>query len=117
MYPLSQKDNPPKMTFIQGGEAVYNTVHANNFEFFVELNRVIQREPIDFLDPEIRGLASAIGLEKGKPFNPSPADKALLRKPFEVGVAYVRSDMATPRAEEAYVYEGNPQWFNPFSGG
>ena len=117
MYPLSQKDNPPKMTFIQGGEAVYNTVHANNFEFFVELNRVIQREPIDFLDPEIRGLASAIGLEKGKPFNPSPADKALLEEAVQVGVAYVRSDMATPRAEEAYVYEGNPQWFNPFSGG
>ena len=39
------------MTFFQGGEAVYNTVHANNFEFFVELNRVIQREPDDFLIP------------------------------------------------------------------
>ena len=117
MYPLSRKDNPPNMTFIQGGEAVYNTVHANNFEFFVELNRVIQREPIEFLDPEIRGLASAIGLEKGKPFNPSPAEKALLEEAVQVGVAYVRSDMATPRAEEAYVYEGNPQWFNPFSGG
>ena len=65
MYPLSQKDKPPKMTFIQGGDKVFNTVHANNFEFFNELNRVIQREPIDFLDPEIRGLAAAIGMEKG----------------------------------------------------
>ena len=26
------------MTFIQGGEGVFNTVHANNFHFFEELD-------------------------------------------------------------------------------
>jgi hypothetical protein len=117
LYPLAQKDNPPEMTFVEGGDAVYNTVHANNFEFFNELNRVIQREPIDFLDPEIRGLASAIGMEKGKPFNPSVADKKLLEEAVQVGVAYVRSDMVTPRGEDALIYEGNPQWFSAFAGG
>ena len=117
MYPLSQKDNPPKMTFIQGGDKVFNTVHANNFEFFNELNRVIQREPIEFLDPEIRGLAAGIGMEKGKAFNPSAADRALMEEAVQVGVAYVRSDMVTPRAADAYTYEGNPQWFTAFAGG
>ena len=66
LYPLSLKGNPPAMTFIQGGEGVFNTVHANNFHFFEELNTVIQREPISLFDPELLGLASAIGLEKGK---------------------------------------------------
>lgn len=54
LYPYSQKDNPPHMSFIKVGEKVFNTVHANNFEFFNELNTVIQREPIAFLDPELR---------------------------------------------------------------
>lgn len=117
MYSYSQRNNPPRMTFIQGGDKVFNTVHANNFEFFNELNRVIQREPIEFLDPEIRGLASAIGMEKGKPFNPSPADQKLLEEAVQVGVAYVRSDMATPRAEDAYLYEDSKQWFLAFAGG
>ena len=103
------------MTFIQGGDKVFNTVHANNFEFFNELNRVIQREPIDFLDPEIRGLAAGIGMEKGKPFNPSAADRVLLEEAVQVGVAYVRSDMVTPRADDAYLYEGDKQWFVAFA--
>ena len=117
MYPYSQRLNPPEMTFIQGGDKTFNTVHANNFEFFNELNRVIQREPIEFLDPEVRGLAAGIGMEKGKPFNPSAADRALLEEAVQVGVAYVRSDMVTPRAADAYIYEGNPQWFTAFAGG
>jgi len=83
LYPYSQKDNPPQMSFIKVGEKVFNTVHANNFEFFNELNTVIQREPIAFLDPELRGLASSIGLEKGKPFAPSPQIERFWRKPFK----------------------------------
>ena len=117
LYPFSERNNPPRMTFVEGGEMVFNTVHANNFEFFNELNRVVQREPIDFLDPEIRGLASAIGIEKGQLFKPSNADQALLEEAVQVGVAYVRSDMVTPRAADAYLYEGNPQWFSAFAGG
>ena len=95
LYPLSLQDNPPPMTFIQGGEGIFNTVHANNFHFFEELNTVIQREPISLLDPELRGLASAIGLEKGKPFAPSAQDRALLEEAVQVGVAYVRSTWAS----------------------
>ena len=116
LYPLSQKDDPPAMTFIQGGEGVFNTVHANNFHFFEELDTVIQREPINLLDPELRGLASSIGLEKGKPFAPSAQERELLEEAVQVGVAYVRADMGKPRNPEVYFYEGK-QWFTPFGGG
>ena len=116
LYPLSQKGNPPAMTFVQGGDQVFNTVHANNFHFFEELNTVIQREPIPLLDPELRGLASAIGLEKGKPFQPSPKDRQVLEEAVQVGVAYVRADMGKPRNPSVYFYE-DKQWFTPFGGG
>ncbi|WP_050749834.1 DUF1254 domain-containing protein [Synechococcus sp. BL107] len=116
LYPFSQKDNPPQMKFIKAGEKIFNTVHANNFEFFNELNTVIQREPIAFLDPELRGLASSIGLEKGKPFSPSPEEKKILEEAIQAGVAYVRSDMGKPRNKDVYFYQGK-QWFTPFGGG
>ena len=116
LYPLSRKDNPPAMTFVQGGDLVFNTVHANNFHFFEELNTVIQREPVDLFDPELLGLASAIGLEKGKPFNPSAEDRQTLEEAVQVGVAYVRSDMGKPRNRDVYFYE-DKQWFSPFAGG
>ncbi len=63
---------------------------------------MIQREPIAFLDPELRGLASSIGLEKGKPFAPSPQDREILEEAIQVGVAYVRSDMGKPRNQDVY---------------
>mgnify|MGYP001386143433 FL=1 len=116
LYPLSLKNTPPAMAFIQGGEGIFNTVHANNFHFFEELNTVIQREPISLFDPELLGLASAIGLEKGETFTPNDQERGLLEEAVQVGVAYVRADMGTPRNSDVYFYEGK-QWFTPFGGG
>ena len=48
----------------------FNTVHAANYHFFEELHTVIDREPLEFLDPELRGLFASIGIQKGKPFAP-----------------------------------------------
>ena len=39
---------------------------------------MIQREPVDFLDPELRGNLAAIGIRKGQPFKPDARMTALL---------------------------------------
>jgi hypothetical protein len=70
IYPLSAAANPPKMEFIAGTGKAFNTVHAANYHFFEELHTVIDREPLEFLDPELRGLFASIGIQKGKPFAP-----------------------------------------------
>jgi hypothetical protein len=36
VYPLSKSGNPPAMQFINSSKASYNTIHANNFEFYQE---------------------------------------------------------------------------------
>jgi hypothetical protein len=36
VYPLSRAKNPPKMEFTNGSRVPFNTVHANDFEFYVE---------------------------------------------------------------------------------
>ncbi len=40
--------------------------------------KVIQKEPLDMLDPETRGLFASIGIEKGKPFRPDERMKKIL---------------------------------------
>ena len=55
IYPLAAAANPPKMEFIAGTGKAFNTVHAANYHFFAELHTVIDREPLEFLDPELRG--------------------------------------------------------------
>ena len=41
-------------------------IHSNDFGFFLEVNAVIQREPVDLLDPELRGNLSAIGIRRSR---------------------------------------------------
>ena len=68
IYPLSQKDNPPKLELVSGSGESFNTIHSNDYTFYEHLNEVIQKEPLEMLDPETRGLFASIGMEKGKPF-------------------------------------------------
>jgi len=48
IYPLAKAKNHKKMKFVNGSDKFFNTIHANNFKFYEELNHVIQYEPISF---------------------------------------------------------------------
>ena len=116
IYPLSQTDSPPTMEFISVQELPFNTIHANTYEFYGELNDVIQREPISMLDPELRGLAASIGIQKGKPFAPDARMKAILTEAVAVGNATARSLYFQLREEGAFIYDSG-YWKTAFIGG
>lgn len=116
VYPLSKAQNPPAMQFMSGSEKAFNTIHANTYEFFEELNEVIQREPVSFLDPELRGIFAAVGIEKGKPFVPDEREKKLLTEAVAIGNATARAIAFRPRLEGASLYE-NSGWKTAFVGG
>ena len=115
IYPLSRKDNPPKMEFISGSKIPFNTIHANDFEFFVEVDHVIQNEPLEFLDPELRGVAGSIGIVKGKKFEPDARMKKILTEAVAVGNATARTLSFKSRDPAAYKYPGS-QWKTAFIG-
>ena len=104
IYPLSQKDNPPKMEFINGSNQSFNTIHANNFHFYEEINDLIQEESMEMLDPETRGLLASIGIIKGKPFNPNARMKKLLTEAVAIGNATARAIVWYPRLDDAMIY-------------
>lgn len=116
VYPLSKKDNPPKMEFITGSKIPFNTVHANDFSFYEELDHVIQKEPVDFLDPELRGLAASVGIRKGKKFAPDERMKKILTEAVAVGNATARALSFRNRDPRTSIYEGS-QWKTGFIGG
>ena len=115
VYPLSKAGNPPAMEFFNGSKVPFNTVHANNFEFYEELDHVIQKEPVDFIDPELRGLAAAIGIRKGKPFAPDERMKKILTDAVAVGNATARAVSFRNRDPRVAIYP-NSQWQNMFVG-
>ncbi len=116
IYPLAAKENPPPMEVISASEKAFNTIHANQYEFYEELNTVIQREPIGLLDPELRGLFASIGIQKGKPFAPDARMKAILTEAVAVGNATARSIYFHARESAAYYYDDSC-WKTGFVGG
>jgi len=114
IYPLAKANKPEKMKFTNGSDKFFNTIHANNYEFYKELWHVLQKEPISFLDPELRGQAAAIGIQKGKPFSPDARMKDILKDAVAVGNATARSISLRPK-NDAYLFEGK-QWYTGFVG-
>jgi hypothetical protein len=109
IYSLAKAANPAKMEFINTSKIPFNTVHANNFEFYAELDHVIQKEPLDLFDPELRGLAASIGIRKGKKFAPDERLKKTLTEAVAVGNATARAISFRDRDKRAAIYPGS-QW-------
>jgi hypothetical protein len=115
IYPLSEAKNPPEMEFISGSKKYVNTIHANNYEFYEELHTVIDREPVEMLDPELRGLFASVGIQKGKPFAPDARMKKILTDAVAVGNATARSLLWYERNKAEFIAEGT-YWKHGFIG-
>jgi hypothetical protein len=112
IYPLSQAANPPPQKFINVSGVPHNSIHANDFTFYEEVNQIVQEEPNEAQDPEILGVLAAIGIEKGKPFAPDARMKKILTESAAVGNATVRSILMKPR-DKANFYYPDGSWRNP----
>jgi len=116
IYPLSQADNPPPETFHNISGKQFNTIHANNFEFYEELNEVIQKEPADAFPAELLGDFASIGIKKGQPFKPDARMKKILTEAAAIANATARAISFSPRKKNVFFYEDR-QWNSPFAGG
>ncbi|CAN7725161.1 DUF1254 domain-containing protein [Mesorhizobium sp. LjRoot246] len=112
IYPLSQAANPPEQKFMNLSGVPHNTVHANDFGFFEEVNQLVQDEPSEAMDPETMGLLASIGIEKGKPFAPDARMKKILTEAAAVGNATTRAILMKSRDQATYYYP-NSGWSNP----
>jgi hypothetical protein len=114
--PLSTPASPK---FVDGSGKVMNTIPPADYTYFELLNEVIQTQPAGALDPEIAGQAAAIGIVKGRPFNPDARMKEILTAAAAVANAAGRAVTFNARAAEGFNYYGAPSnWVNSlFTGG
>ena len=104
--------------FTEGSGKVMNTIPPNDFSYFEMINDVVQREPAEALDPEIMGSLAAVGIVKGKPFNPDARMKKILTDAAAIGTGAGRTLNWSPRQAEGWFYYPNSAWMNMlFSGG
>ena len=116
IFPLSQAAKPPATSVVNVSGVKFNTISANDFSFYDELNAVVQNEPADWVDPDTVGLYAAIGIRKGKPFAPDARMKKILTDSVAVGNGIARANLFASRDPRTRIYNDR-QWFTPFVGG
>ncbi len=114
IYPLAEAESPEPNEFINIAEPVFNTVHANDFSFYLEVNEIVQEEPVEALDAERAGQLAAIGIVKGEPFAPDDRMRKILEQAAQIGAGIARVIAYAPRDPEASLYGS---WKNAFVGG
>jgi hypothetical protein len=78
IYPLAQAANPPATVFSDVKDIEFNSTIRYDASFFTHLDRVVQSEPWLDRDRAMIDSLKAIGIEKGRPFNPDDARKGIL---------------------------------------
>jgi len=116
VYPWSQAATRPASKFVGLSGREMNTVHANDFKFYEEINQIVQEEPAGAYGPDMTGIFKAIGIEKGKPFQPDARMKRILTDSAAVGNATARAIDFANRDKAALIYPDR-HWNTPFIGG
>jgi hypothetical protein len=108
----------PTVKFVEGTGKVMSTIPPSDFSYFELINDIVQKEPADALDLEIAGSLAAIGIVKGKPFNPDTRMKKILTDAAAIGSATARTLNWSPRESEGFNYYPKSHWMNMlFQGG
>src|SRR5262245_4443611 len=85
VYPLSAASSPPPMQFMNGSNKDIDTLFPDNVRYFELLAMLVNEEPRDLFDPLERAQMRAIGIEKGKAFEPDEKTKAMLSEAARIG--------------------------------
>ncbi|MCK9422816.1 MAG: DUF1214 domain-containing protein [Bacteroidales bacterium] len=115
IYSLSLAAKPPEITFVNISGRYFNAIPPNDASFFDDVARVVREEPIDAVDPEIRGPLAAIGIRKDKSFAPDTRMQGILANAAAVGNATARAIVFDTRDPDAYIYP-NSNWKMAFTG-
>jgi hypothetical protein len=100
---LAQNPPVPATRFVDASGKSFNTIPPNDQTFFDMINANVQDEPATSYDVELAGQLAAIGIMKGKPFNPDARMKRILTDAAAVG-------NAAGRVLNWRYSQGHPDW-------
>ena len=92
------------MEFLNGSGQPIDTIHSDTITFFEMLSQLVNEEPAEVFTPLERFYMQAIGIEKGKPFDPDAKTKALLSEAARAGAAMARANRFASPIADTYFY-------------
>ena len=96
IYYLSEADSPPETKHIEVSDLPYDSLPYYNFTYFEDINEFVQGNPIRLQDKVMVSLLKDLGIEKGKPFDPSEQQKQAMNEGLELAYASMQDFFTTP---------------------
>ena len=117
IYPLwaPEKDVKP-MSFPDGSGQRIDMMYPVDNTYWTKLKAFIDDEPVAAFDPDLRGILAQIGIEKGKPFESTEVQQALLKKAVETAPRMIMAQRQLGRPDDRNLYYPNRQWENVWAG-
>jgi hypothetical protein len=117
IYPLGKKESAVAMKFPDGSTTPADMLFPHDGTYFDMLAHFVDEETVDPADMDWRGMMAAIGIEKGKPFQPTEHQRELLDKAaktaFRMSKVEVWDELA---GQPGGRYYPDRQWVNVFAG-
>ncbi len=95
IYYLKDAATPPLTRHIDSYPKKYGSLPTYDLSFFQDIYDVISREPVRPQDKAMMGLLAEIGIEKGKPFDPTPDQKRAMLEGIKLAYASMQSYFTT----------------------
>jgi len=111
VYQLSEENNPPQTIYHDATYKPYGGLPVYDETFFLDINDVIQNNPIRPQDKAMVGLLKCLGIEKGKPFNPNEEQKKAMNEGLELAYDYMQYLFTTPGQAILPLWEGKSHWY------
>ncbi|MFY0728880.1 DUF1254 domain-containing protein [Pseudomonas sp. NFX15] len=118
VYPLwaTEKDVKP-MEFPDASGKALNMMYPTDNEYWTKLKAFVDYEPVEAIDPELRGVLASIGIIKGEPFKPTEQQQALLKKAVEMAPRMILANRQLGREDKRNLYYADRQYENTWAGG
>lgn len=111
MYPFAEATSPKPTKFVDGYDKRISTLAYYDWRYFQDLYDIISVEPVFPRDKVMMGMLASIGIEKGKPFNPSPQMKEILNRAAVDAYHYMQNRFDAVQMKNLYWPERHWSYF------
>lgn len=117
IYPLWEQEKDVKpMEFPNGSGRRINMMYPVDNTFWTKLKEFVDYEPVNAIDPELRGVLASIGIVKGMPFDPNERQQELLRKAVETAPRMTLALRQLGREDNRNLYYHDRQYERAWAG-
>ena len=109
IYPFAERNKPNPRRYITPQGKRWSAAHPRGMDYWQRLSDIISKEPVEERDRFFLAMLKPLGIEKGKPFNPTDRQKRILMDGLLVGEAMAKAIdfKKTPRLEDAHYLDGS----------